>query len=304
MVFKAELDDPKILRGIVEAISFLVDETNLIASSSGLKIMAIDNSRVAMLHAELQKDLFNNFTCDKEYRIGISINDMIKILRRAKSNDKLELLLDTDKANDLSIIIRSEKSKRTFRLKSKIIQEISEEIERQEQMMEQLEETFKDKFTATITMEGNLLDEILKDASIVSDIIKIQVLRAENEVDFMAYDDSGEVEINIDMMGSGVIDKQVKDDAEGLYSLNFLENILKIQSVVSDFEISIGHNIPMKLEGRILAADDGNVAGRIIYILAPRVDEEDEYEDDFDTDDFDSAFDDEVDIDDDMEMDD
>jgi proliferating cell nuclear antigen len=279
MDFSATLDNSRILKGIIEAISFLIDETYVYVYPTGLKLNAIDSSHVAMLLAFLPKDLFTEYKCSQDSKIGINVQDLIKILRRAGSKDQIQLQLDKKDKNTLLITLKSEKSTRTFKLKSK---EIPGYDAKEEGLLESFEETLKDKFSATIMLEGSVLDEIVKDALIISDLIKVQVLSAEKVINFTASDESGEVDIEIDLE-KGALDHKVQNDAEGIYSLNFLENIIKIQSITGNFEIALGNNIPMKIKGAI-TAEGKTTEGKIVYLLAPRVEDqnEDEFGDDID----------------------
>ena len=286
MEFSATLENSRILKGIIEAISFLIDETYLFAYPTGLKMSAIDSSHVAMLLANLpnKEEIFSEYKCSEEFKIGINVQDFIKILKRAKSSDEITLQLDKKDKNTLLIKMKSEKSTRTFKLKSKEIQGYDA---KEEGLLESFEETLKDKFSATIVLEGDVIDEIVKDALIISDLIKIQVLKAERALNFTAYDESGEVDIEIDLDGKGVLDStNVKNDAEGIYSLNFLENIIKIQSITENFEIALGNNIPMKIKGTITDASNNPTEGKIVYLLAPRVEEqgEEDFGDDLEAD--------------------
>jgi proliferating cell nuclear antigen len=281
MDFSATLDNSRILKGIIEAISFLIDETYVYVYPTGLKLNAIDSSHVAMLLAFLPKELFTEYKCSQDSKIGINVQDLIKILRRAGSKDEIQLQLDKKDKNTLLITLKSDKSTRTFKLKSK---EIPGYDAKEEGLLESFEETLKDKFTATIQMEGGVLDEIVKDALIISDLLKVQVMSAEKVINFTAFDESGEVDIEIDLEGKGVLDKKVLNDAEGIYSLNFLENIIKIQSITNNFEIALGNNIPMKIKGAITSTSGNPTEGKIVYLLAPRVEDqnEDEFGDDID----------------------
>jgi len=49
-------------------------------------------------------------------------------------------------------------------------------------------ESLKDKFTASIKLEGGVIEEIVKDALILSDLLKIEVQSAEKVVIFKASD--------------------------------------------------------------------------------------------------------------------
>jgi len=287
--FSATLENSRIIKGIVEAVMYLIDETYMYMSPSGLKLNAIDSSHVAMLLAFLPREMFTDYKCPADTKVGITVMDLVKILRRAGSKDEIQFVIDTKDKNMLHVIMKGERAKSTYKIKSK---EIPGYDAREEGLLESFEETLKDKFSATIHMEGPVLGDIVKNALIISDLMKVQVMSAEKVMNFNASDESGEVAIEIDLEGKGVLDKKVQGDAEGIYSLNFLENIIKIQSITSNFKIALGNNIPMRIEGAIKASDkdDGKpstgnpVEGKIVYLLAPRVEDNDEFSDDVDDD--------------------
>ncbi|MEX2718698.1 MAG: hypothetical protein Q6370_020560, partial [Candidatus Sigynarchaeota archaeon] len=91
MEFNATLENSRILKGIIEAISFLIEETYVYIYPTGLKLNAIDSSHVAMLLAFIPKELFTDYKCTEDSKIGINVQDLLKILRRAKSNDEIQL---------------------------------------------------------------------------------------------------------------------------------------------------------------------------------------------------------------------
>ncbi len=289
MGFNATLDSARILRAAFEAISFLIDETYLHVSPKGIKIKAMDPSHVAMLLANFSSDIFTEYTCDEDFKIGVNIQDLIKILRRAKSTDQIRLSTDDSDKNTVSIQMKTDKSTRTFKLKSKDIQNYDKDADA---TIEKLDQTLIERFNATIQLEGSIIDEVIKDALIISDIIKVQVLSAEQLLTFQATDETGEVQVELDMSNKGsggILDAEVKNDCEGMYSLNYLENIIKIQPVVSSFEIGLGLNIPVRISGTLTNTSGNPTEGKIVYILAPRVeDEEDDYADDVDVEEIES----------------
>ena len=290
--FKATMENSRVIKGIIEAISFLIDETYIYMRPDGMKLNAIDSSHVAMLLAFLPKELFTEYKCEQDAKVGISVADLVKVLRRAKATDEVQLRVEAKDKNTLLLTLKGDKSTRTFKLKSK---EIPGYDAKEEGLLESFEETLKDKFSASVSFDCAVLDEVVKDASIISDLLKVNVNAAEKQLVFNASDESGEVDIQIDLEGKGVLAKDVKNDAEGIYSLNFLENIIKVQTFIDHFEIAMGNNIPMKIKGAIKppAPADGKlglpstVEGKIVYLLAPRVEDqnEDEFGDDVEDDD-------------------
>jgi proliferating cell nuclear antigen len=274
MSFLAKLSSASTLKSIVDIISFLIDETPMVIDSTGIHMAAIDSSHVAMLFANFPKEMFDEFKAPpEEVKIGLTVGDLHKILKRAKSSDEIEIGPDGDKKNGLVIRMTSEKTKRTFKLKSKDIPgDESANISTYSKSLD-------DKFTSTFTIESSSMDEIVKDALIVSDLITIAMSK-EKELKISATDDSGNGEVEIIMdAGKDGWNASVKDAAAGIYSLNFLENFAKLSSISGAFTVSIGSNVPARIVCN--TGDAEHPGAEITYFLAPRV--EDQNDDDWDT---------------------
>ena len=262
----------------MDAVSFLIDETTVRVNGSGMYINAIDSSHVAMLFARFPKEMFVEYqSTGEDIDIGISVADFLKILKRAKAADGIELSSggakgDKGGARDLIVRMISDRTKRTFTLKGKA------PTHDDNVNIDTFSASLDPKFTASFSIESGMLDEIVKDAIIMSDLIDV-FMSPEKGLKFSAEDDSGsgELEIDIDANG-GEWESAVTGESAGKYSLAFLENIAKISSVAERFVISIGSNIPMKL--RCDASADGSAGASITYFLAPRVD--DDQDDDID----------------------
>jgi len=274
MSFLAKLSSAATLKSIMDIISFLIDETPIKIDSTGIHMAAIDSSHVAMLFANFPKEMFVEFKAPpEELNIGLTVGDIHKILKRAKANDEIEIGPDGDKKTGLVIRMLSEKSKRTFKLKSKDIAG-GDGVD-----ISTYSKSLDDKFTATFTIESASMDEIVKDATIMSDLITFSMSK-DKELKIAASDGSGNGEVEIIMdAGKDGWNAAVKDDSAGIYSINFLENFSKLSSISDTFTISIGKNVPARIVCN--TGDAENPGAEITYFLAPRV--EDQNEDDFDT---------------------
>lgn len=292
--FTAILENADTIKATFEAISFLISETFMIGSPGGLTIQAADPSHAALLLAHFTPDVFDEYQCpDEGFKFGLNITDVIKILRRAKKSDKIHMSLETE--NTIHVRFKSEKSTRTFKLKSKKIKDINEQGEN---MVENLSIQLQERFNASIKIESDLLDDIVKDAVIISDLVHVRI-GTDNLMTFRAENETGEVEVEIDLEDSKcVLYSDVEANCEAGYALDYLENILKIKSVVSIFELSLGVDIPIKITG-VLMKEGNPTQGSITYILAPRVEDEedDEYSDDVEDISFDDSIVDDLDSD-------
>ena len=288
MVFVAKFSSPLLLKNILEAVSFLIDETYITFTTPGMKMSAIDSSHVAMLLASFPKEVFEEYTGMSEeiLRVGINVGDFLKIVKRARSSDELAIKIDPESKN-IQLLMTAEGKTRTFKLKSKEIQGYDE---KEEGLLESFEQTLGDKFTTTIAIGADIIDEVVKDALIISDLIKVKFNKDQKTLSFFANDESGEFDVEIELSNDNAkcMPEMLKADAEGIYSLNFLESFIKLQSVASTFTMSLGGNIPARIVAK--APADSSVENGpsvlITYLLAPRVEEQG---DDFDMDSMDDS---------------
>jgi len=111
-MFKAKMADAKVLKDMMGAISILVDEATFDLTPEGIKLRAMDPSRVAMVDFEWPKTVFDEYACGETMKMCINISEMLKLLRRTGKDESVELSLD-EKTGKLKIAIRGNYS-RTF----------------------------------------------------------------------------------------------------------------------------------------------------------------------------------------------
>jgi len=87
--FQAEFARALFLKRLVAAIKDLFHQINLDCSSSGIFIQALDDSHVALLELKLNSTGFANFRCDCSLRLGITVDNLEKILKIADNNDSV-----------------------------------------------------------------------------------------------------------------------------------------------------------------------------------------------------------------------
>src|SRR5512136_389621 len=92
-MFKLKVSDAKLLRDMATAISILVDEATFKIDPEGLKLRAMDPSRVAMIDFEWPKTIFEEYVVTEPTKIGINITELLKLLKRAGKEETVELAL-------------------------------------------------------------------------------------------------------------------------------------------------------------------------------------------------------------------
>lgn len=250
-MFEAKFDDAKNWQALISAISALVDEANFEISPQGITLRAMDPSRIAMVDFELPKGAFSSYSCDEEGRIGINLDEMEKIVRRAGAGNSLTLGVDREK-NQLEITLEG-RTKRTFRVS---LIELGADRP----------PTLNVDFDVNIKITADTLKEIIQDADIISDFIAIDA--APKALKISAQGDTGNLEIQMEKDQEALLEYNVKEPARSLYALEYLNDMMKAVAAADTVQMEFGKGTPIKL---VFSVSSG---GHITYYLAPRVEDD------------------------------
>ena len=250
-MFNVKFADAKFWRNIMEALSSLVDEGNFIAHETGITMKAMDPSHIAMVDFELPREAFEKYECSEEIKIGLNLDELVKIMRRAGAGDSLELSLE--EGSNRLIIKFIGKAVRKFGLSLIDIQD--EELP-----------TPNIEFKSYVKLTTDALRQAIDDALIVSDHIKFQII--DDTLILKATGDTGEVEVKLSKDSDAVLDINTQENSTATYALDYLSDIIKGAAASNVVEVRFSTNLPIKLDFLLLEN------GRITYYLAPRVEAE------------------------------
>jgi len=255
-MFTIKKENSKVLKGIVEALGAIIDETEFKITPSELVALAMDPSRICLLQLNVKKEHFDEYKCDKETKICVNLEDLDKILKRSSTNDSIELSLQ-DKEQKMKISMKRNVSsrKRTFSLA--LLDSNIEEIP--------MDKLLKIEYPSRWVIDPDLIIEAIKDAEIYSEILNVKV----EETKGLSLQSSGQIgEMNYELELSELIETSITGVNTGAYSLNFLKSIMKLAPITEKLEVSLKTDHPLKLKFDLLEG------GELYYFLAPRVPEE------------------------------
>jgi proliferating cell nuclear antigen len=258
--FKLKLENSRILKGIVETLSSIIDETEFKVNPDEFTITAMDPSRICLLKLSIKKEDFDEYECDEETKVGLNLDDLDKILKRSAADDAIQI--DFKEAdNKIKIIMQREGMSRTRTFSLALLDIDIEEIP--------MDNLLQIEYPSKWVIDPEFLVEAIKDAEIYSEILNI---KAEEEKG-LTFSSSGQIGEMVYNLGSeDLIETQIIDKNTGAYSLTFLKAILKIAPITEKLEISLKTDHPLKMIYNLLEG------GELSYFLAPRV-EETEFED-------------------------
>ncbi len=242
-MFSAKLE-ARIWKDIVDTVSSIIEEAPFEVKEDGLYMRAMDPSHISMLDLVVSKDLFDEYSFDKEISLGIDMGEISKIMRRAKPSDTLVMEADESRIN-LTFVGDSE---RKFGLP------IIDVLEKRSKLPDVA-------FTTTIKANAELFQDAIKDASVVAD-----------HITFEAKEDKFLVMAQGDMSDIRTINKKdtmeeytVEEEAKATFNLSYLSDISK--SLYGTMVMKLGTDVPMMLEFEIDGAE-------VKFVLAPRIERE------------------------------
>jgi len=247
---KVVFQDAKLWKSVVQALSTMVDETAFIFAPEGVRMRAMDPSRIAMVDFEMPSTSFEEYVCDAETKVGVNLDQLNKLVKRASAGEKLELELKPGEGR-LKLKFRG-RATRVFAVP--LIDLGYEELP-----------TPRVSFNAQVRLLADAVEDALRDAELVSDHVKIQA--TQEELTFQASSDKGESSTTFTKDGGALLELNVKEPSRSMYSLTYLLDMMKAAAAADILELRFSTNIPLTL---IFDLPGG---GKIQYWLAPRLEE-------------------------------
>ncbi len=246
------MSDAKLLRDMLTALSTLVDEATFNLTPEGMKLRAMDPSRVAMVDFEWPKTVFEEYLSDVPSKMCINITELLKLLRRASKDESVELSLD-EKTGRLNVGIKG-KYERTFNMPT--LEATEEEVP-----------TPKINFNvrAKATAEG--LNQAIQDVQLVSDHVRIE-MDAE-KMTMRATGDLMGATVELKKGSDALLDLEAKEPSKATFSLSYLSEIIKTAAATSDVAtLEFSTDMPVRIDFQ------QPKEGKLTFYLAPRIEVE------------------------------
>ncbi len=244
------MSDSGLLKDSISTIGELIDEGIFKVNKNALSLVAADRAMVAVVDFKLPATVFDKFDIDKEQDIAINITNLVSVLKRVGSNEKVELNL---KENKLEILMTNS-SKRKFTVP--LLDISKEEIP----PIDQLEFTAKAKIKADILKSG------VEDADVVSDSVVLEA--SSNSFNMKATGDISSTELTLEKGNEALLDLGVTGVVKSRYPLEYLKKMIKASKLTNEISLRWSKDYPMRMD--FTSVDKVSMG----FILAPRVSED------------------------------
>lgn len=252
-MFEVVIEDVRSWKKCVDAIMNLVKEGSFEFDSDGVRLKAMDPSQIAMILFSMGKDAFPKYEIDAKTRMGVNIENLSKIIGRARAGDKMVMKMDSGRL-DVSFIGNG--SRREFKIP---IIEVPAGPAKE----------LKINYSATVKMKGGVFKEMLHDAMIVGP----HVLLAADVDNFKveASGDTGDVNSEYKTGGKEEIQLEVQRTTSAVFSQEYLDDIIRGCDNDEDVILNLGAPTPEDPRPKPLCVQYRLGNGAFTYYLAPRI---------------------------------
>jgi len=247
-MFNALLENVQLFRDSIATIAELIDETEIKIRKDGIKLLASDRAVVAVADFFFSAENFKEYHYESDVTIGVNLQSLLQILKRAKSKDALALKLEE---GQLTLVLKGD-SIRRFRIP---LIDIKEEVP---PGIEKL------SFPAKVEIRSDILSDGISDAELVGDSVVFEVTGEKFVVKTEGDSSSVELELTKD---SDAIKIATSKDVRARYSIEYLKKMMKGEKISEVATIELDNNYPLRLT---FSVQD---KVKLSFILAPRVEE-------------------------------
>ena len=249
-MFKATLAEAHLLTDSIATIGELIDEGIFKIAKDGISLVAADRALVAVVDFKISSSAFAKYELDKETQIGLNITNLLSVMKRASSEDKLSLNLTDSK---LEIVLENA-SKRRFHLP--LLDLGQEEVP----PIDQLE------FKAVAEIKPEVIQYGIADADVVSDSVLFEA--SPSSFGMKAEGDISSAQLELEKGNSSLINLKSDSEVKARYPLDYLKKMIKAAKLADSVTLQWGQDYPMKMSFK--SGDKVSLS----MIVAPRVSEE------------------------------
>lgn len=226
---------------VIDALKEILMDVNLEFDETGMKVVALDNTHVVLVHLKLEADKFETYHCEKKVYVGINMLKLHLLIKTIGNNDVLTLFIDKNDTNHLGINIENpDKNMKTiYKLAMLDINVININIPPAD-------------FQTVITMPSIDFQKIVRDMHNLADFIEIR--NVGDQITFSCKGDFCSQETHIGSEKTSTVNIKNNSDQEiiqGVYNLKYLSTFTKCTNLSNIVEVFIKNSYPLVLSYQV-----------------------------------------------------
>jgi len=227
------------IKSVIDAMKEILMDVNLEFDENGMKIVALDNTHIVLIHLKLHADKFESYYCMKKLYVGINMLKFHMLIKTIQNGDILSLFIHKNDPNILGITIENNEKnvKTTYKLSMLDIDVINVDIPPAD-------------FNTIITMPSTYLQKIIRDMHNLAEYIEIK-----NIGEKLILSCQGEFCCQETVLATETQNIQIKNNEknsqeiiQGVFSLKYLSIFTKCTNLCSTVEIYLKNSYPIILQ--------------------------------------------------------
>jgi len=240
-IFNIKTVQAPIFKQVVDALKDILTDVNLEIDHTGIKIVAMDNTNIVLIHLKMNSDQFEDFFCETKTHVGICMLKFHMLIKTINTNDLLVLYMKKNDPGNLGIkILNNDKNVETnYRLATLDIDVLNIEIPPVD-------------FHTIITMPSTYLQKIIRDMHNLAEYIEIRNI--ENQLllsckgDFCSQETILGTEKSNNITINKTNDNESREIIQGVFSLKYLSIFTKCTNLCTNVEIYLKNSYPIILK--------------------------------------------------------
>lgn len=233
------------IRTVLTTLRAIVDEARIHIDEDGISVQAIDRANVAMDDLDLTA-AFESYDASPGV-IGVDLDRFADAVGMANADDLVQLSLDERTRKLLIHVDGLEVTMACINAKTIRAEPDSPEFD----------------LPAEVTLSRDALDRGVKAAGMVSDHVTLRMDEATEQFLIEAEGDTDEVSLEID---SEDLDTVTVADAQAVFSLDYMNNLVRSIPTGMTVSITVGTDFPVSLAYEFADGD-----GHVHRMVAPRI---------------------------------
>jgi proliferating cell nuclear antigen len=226
------------IKSVIDAMKEILMDVNLEFDENGMKIVALDNTHIVLIHLKLHADKFESYYCMKKLYVGINMLKFHMLIKTIQNGDILSLFIHKDDPNILGITIENNEKnvKTTYKLSMLDIDVVNVDIPPAD-------------FNTIITMPSAYLQKIIRDMHNLAEYIEIKNIGGK-----LILSCQGEFCCQETILATETQNIQIKSNEntqeiiQGIFSLKYLSIFTKCTNLCSTVEIYLKNSYPIILQ--------------------------------------------------------
>lgn len=253
LLFELKTVQATALRSLIELLKDVLSDVNLTATPGvGLKLLAMDNSKVSMIHCELDAVNFESFSCKEQLVLGVNMSCLFKLIKSVTSNDVLCMQVRSSNRHELRIQIDSSERKSCTVYMLKLL-DIDEDVITVPRL----------KMDSTISLSSVDFQRLMRDMSAIGNSCRFR-LEGSN-LTLSCSGDFARQETTLQMTNEDVEAEHKDISIDNTYALRYLNLFSKSSSLCMQVSLCLRQSFPL-----LISYSVANL-GRLRFLLAPKV---------------------------------